>query len=107
MRQPGQVASALLLGSVCPLCGNARPLHQPLCFDCATDNAAVAEAAARGLLGLPLPRAAPCFVCGTTGPERRTRRFVVLGTWVRQATCQRCFEVPTNEPKEGTWDDSE
>lgn len=56
---------------------------------------------------MAVPVVPHCFVCGTTAlqAELRMRRFVVLAHWIESFICRRCWDIPTDEPREGEWDD--
>jgi hypothetical protein len=44
-----------------------------------------------------------CFVCGESDRPLKLKRFCCLWYWLTELTCQRCFEIETAEPREGTW----
>lgn len=43
-----------------------------------------------------------CMICGSTD-DIRVKRFVVMGRWLEEGICKKCFELD-GEEKEGSWE---
>lgn len=42
-----------------------------------------------------------CFVCGRTDVPLKKKRFCCLWYWMHELICEKCWNIPTDEPKEG------